>query len=222
MLLEDYIEASSEGFRSQCPDKGKRDVELLKKSLQKDPENSRTVFHLGVFCEEAQDFSAALMYFEKRILMEGWDQEIFYALFRIAAIQEMLKCSPDLFISSYLQAHRYRPSRAEPLFCLAQYYRSSLQNEAAYSLLKAAISLPAPTDSIYVAHSIYEYEALFYFADTAYHLGKYEETLESYNQLLNQPKLPSCKKLLIQKNRPHVILKVSQMRGSCFRPLHCD
>jgi glycosyltransferase involved in cell wall biosynthesis len=211
-----YIEAGLDGFRSQMPDKAKRDVQLLKKSLQKDPENSRTVFHLGVFCEEAQDFLSALSYFEKRSLLGGWEQEIFYALFRIAAIQELLKRSPDLFISGYLSAYLYRPSRAEPLFYLAQYYRSVQKQQEAYLLLKTAMAIPLSKDSIYVASNIYEFDALFYFADVAYQLGKYDDTFEAYNQLLSKEKLPSCKKLLIQKNRPHVILKVSQMRGSHF------
>ncbi len=207
------LQAGKEGFRSRNPNTLKEDLDLLKRSLSNGDGDERTVFHLAVFSEEAQDLASALCYFEQRVSMGGWDQEVFYSLFRIAALQEALHFDSQIFLASYARAYAYRPSRIEPLAALAFYYIKKKEDSKAYPLLKQAINIPLSQDAIYVISPLYEYEALFAFADVAHRLGKYEETWDAYVQLLRLPSLPSDYKEIIEKNRASLLAKVCHHRG---------
>jgi tetratricopeptide (TPR) repeat protein len=212
LFPEAYIESSKDGFRSQDPDKFKKDIRLLEESLKKDPENSRTVFHLGVFAEEALDYPLALKYFQIRTTMGGWDQEVFYALFRVAGLQELLEMDPEVFLPNYQRAYEYRPSRAEPLFWCALYYLKKNEFSKAYDLLKRCSGIPLPQDSIYVVNGVYDYGILLCLCDCALNLGKYTETLDGYRRLLANRKLPQESRVLIEKNMPLVRLRAQESR----------
>ncbi|HAB98295.1 MAG TPA: hypothetical protein DCE71_00540, partial [Parachlamydiales bacterium] len=207
------LQAGKEGFRSRNPNTLKEDLSLLKCTLANGNGDERTVFHLAVFSEEAQDLASALRYFEQRASMGGWDQEVFYSLFRIAALQEALHFDPRIFLAGYASAYAYRPSRIEPLAALAFYYIKKKEDSKAYPLLKQAIHIPLSQDAIYVIVPLYEYEALFAFADVAYRLGKYEETWDAYVKLLRLSSLPPEYKEIIEKNRPSLLAKVCHRRG---------
>jgi hypothetical protein len=196
-----YLQASSEGFRSRDPDTLKKDLGLLKQSLAKGENCSRTVFHLGVFSEEAQDDRGALKYFEQRALMGGWDQEVFYSLFRVAFLEGKLGFSPEIFIAHYLRAYTYRPSRIEPLVALACYYLRKENFTKAYPLLKQVVSIPLSQDAIYVMVPLYEYWALFLLADVAYQLGYHEESWQISSKLLSLSSLPESERAHLEKQR---------------------
>ncbi|MCC6127819.1 MAG: glycosyltransferase family 2 protein [Chlamydiae bacterium] len=205
-----WIEAGLGGYRQRNPETLKRDIELLKRCLAASKKGmSRILFHLAVFSEEAGDFSFALECFEKRATLGGWDQEVFYALYRKAALEERLGASLDVVQSSYEKAFAYRPSRSEPLVALALLFIQKKHYELAYPLLKKARSIPKPQDTIYVMQSVYEYEALFALAGAALHLGKYREAFDAYGKLLNTPQLPSNHRQYLEKNRFQVMAKAA-------------
>lgn len=200
-LPDVWIEAGDGGCRQRDPETLKRDIELLKKSLSDGKGESRTLFHLAVFSEEAGDFLFALECFEKRAILGGFDQEVFYALYRKAALEERLGRSLDIVQASYEKAFAYRPSRSEPLVALAFLFMQRKNYQLAYPLLKKAISIPKPQDTIYVMQSVYEYEALFAYADAALHLGDYQEAFAAYGKLLKIPSLPPSYRQYLEKNR---------------------
>jgi len=205
-----WIEALPGGCRQRDPETLKKDIELLKACLDSGKgEVSRTLFHLAVFSEEAEDFSLALECFEKRAAMGGWDQEVFYALYRKAALEERLGAPFEIVKNSYEKAFLYRPSRSEPLLALAFLFMRRKEYNLAYPLLKQASSIPKPRDTIYVMQCVYEYEALFSLADAALHLKKYREAFEVYGKLLKIPKLPSQYREYLEKNRFQLMAKTA-------------
>lgn len=211
-----WIQAGKGGYRDRDPETLQKDIALLKELLRQGKDPARALFHLGVFSEEAQDYPFALECFEKRVALGGWDQEIFYALFRIAALQDRLAFPFEIVRLNYEKAHLYRPSRSEPIVALGLSYLARKEDEEAYHWLEKAVKLPLPSDTIYVMQSLYDYEALFFFADAAFRLGKAVETWDAYRKLLNNPRLPTQYRDILENNYLQVLARVYRARYSLW------
>ncbi len=187
--------------RSKDPDKHLKEAQILEKALEEDPENLRYLFHLALAYEASNERSLALKIYERRAkAMGGKDLEVFYSLYRIAILQEVLGMPSDLFIKNYKKAHRYRPSRPEPLFSIIRHYLQTQQYSMAYSISKYALSLPFKDDAFFTQIQIYNYGLLYQFAECAYHLGKHDETCAALKELLKAQKLPSDLHMQIKNN----------------------
>ena len=177
-FLEDgYIFANDDGGRTGTDSRVKflNDAKVLEEALKTDPRNSRYVFYLANSYSNAKELQLALQQYERRALMGGWDQEVFYSLYSIGRIQKELKMPPEIFIKSFYKAYRYRPTRAEPLFWIANYYMDNKEYESAYEVIQEAVAIPLPNDAMMVERSIYDYILLWMFADCTFSLKKYEE-----------------------------------------------
>ncbi len=132
-------------------------AELLEKAHRKDPQNTRTIFYLAQSYFEGQKYAKAYEYYNLRASMGGWDQEIYWSLFRCALLLEYhLKAPPETFIPLYWKAYRFRPTRIEALYYLGLFYVE--QNPSlAYDLLKKAEMTPRSDDAVLVEHWMYEW-----------------------------------------------------------------
>lgn len=189
-----------EGFRSQDPNKYLNDAAILEKALEKEPDNSRYVFYLALSYGNAGEYEKAQTWHEKRVSMEGSEQEIFYSLLSIAKIQDYLGADPDTIINSYTRAYLYRPSRAEPLYFLAHYYLRRENFTLAYLISKKGIELKQTGDMVFVQHEIYDTGLLLQFADASLAIGSHQETLTTYNKLLKKPTISEQQRTNIEKN----------------------
>jgi glycosyltransferase involved in cell wall biosynthesis len=193
--------SNREGARSADPQKYQKDAQILEKALQEDPNNERYVFYLAQSYKDAGDYTQALKNYEKRVKMGGyWDQEIFYAMLQIGRVQEFLKMSPETIIKSYYTAFQYRPTRAEPLFYLAQYYRDQKNFEKAYQIATIGMTIPLPKDILFVEKWIYDYDMQMELSISSYWIGKYEESQQHSKQLLTKPNLPQNVRETVEKN----------------------
>ena len=191
-LLKNVINSaeSQQGNRTRDPLKGLKDAEVLEKALQKDPNNTRTVFYLAQSYEYAKKYELALQNFEKRAVMEGCEQEVFWSLFRIGQVQEELQMAPEAIIASYCKAFENRASRVEPLFYMALQYAKTGHCVLSYALLKAGLSFAPCEDMVVHETWIEDYGLLFELAKSAFALGRYEETCEALKALLAKPDVP--------------------------------
>jgi hypothetical protein len=123
--------------------------------------------------------------------MGGWDEELFYALYKVADLQRKLGKPAELFLKSYGRAHQQRPTRAEPLFWLTHYAISQENFSLGYLISKEAIALPFPkTDSINVEGFVYEYGSLLQFVKCSFQMKRYKECLDAMERLKKSPHLP--------------------------------
>ena len=194
------LSITEDGHRYQDPKKYLKDAAILEEALKSEPKNSRYAFYLALSYGNAHEYQEALKWHKKRIAMGGLEEEIFYSLLSIGKIEENLNVSPDKFIKSYVAAHLYRPSRAEPLYFIANYYIRTENHFLAYLFSKAGLTIASPTDTIFVQHSIYDTGLLLQFADSSYLVGKKNESLEAYKKLLTKEGLPEATISLIKKN----------------------
>lgn len=205
-LLEGVTNLSitHDGHRSEDPQKYLKDAAVLEKALQEDPQNSRHAFYLALSYGNAKEFKKALYWHERRVSMGESEQEVFYSLLSIGKILENLQAESERVINSYTKAYLYRPSRAEPLYFLANYYIRQNNYLLAYLLAKQGLSLPPTSDIIFVQHDIYDIGLLLQLADSSFSIGKYRETLDTYHKLLKKHTLLPEQKRSIEKNIPLV------------------
>jgi glycosyltransferase involved in cell wall biosynthesis len=128
------------------------DADLLQKEWDRNP-TPRTAFYLGQTHECLGDFGKAIQWYEHRIALQGWWEEVYESMFRRAKLR-----GGD--IAELLEVYNYAPHRAEPLYEIGlKYYR---QGRYALGLLfaKEAASLPYPKhDRLFVIASYYRWQA---------------------------------------------------------------
>ena len=191
-------------------------IQLLEEALKEEPNNERYVFYLAESYRDAKKPLLALNAYKKRLKMEGWDQETFWAMLQIAHLQRQLKFPLQQVIEGYYQAFCFRPHRVEPIYYLAEIFNSNNNYAAAYAMLKARQFIPNPSekDIHFYLDWIEDYGLLFQLSTSAYYLGHYIESLNACNALLNIENLPSSWKTLIIKTRFYNIeMVVSQLKN---------
>jgi tetratricopeptide (TPR) repeat protein len=201
-LLEGIVNESKsvEGNRSRHPQKYLKDALILETALEADPTNARYVFYLAQSYHNAKEYALSLHAYQKRASMGGWDEEVFWSLYQIGVLQEILQEDFQTVVNSYSAAYQYRPSRLEPLYRLANYYCDRGENLLAYFVAKSALSIPLPADHIFVERWMYSYGIWTTFANCAYELKKYDEAADACIQILSQKDLPDLLRERVKNN----------------------
>src|SRR5262249_50310455 len=94
---EYHIAARTVGARSQDPLKYAHDRDLLLAEVERNPEDARSVFYLAQSCfdlartrGQLYDFVDARKWYERRVEMGGWDEEVFFSMVRVAQSMALL------------------------------------------------------------------------------------------------------------------------------------
>jgi tetratricopeptide (TPR) repeat protein len=156
-------------------EKFQRDIQLLKGGLKSDPENARNVFYLAQSYRDIGNLPQAIEWYEKRASLGGWGEEVWHSLYQVARMQHRLGLAWPLVLTAYLDAYQFRPSRLEPLFHLARYYRETGQYHLGHLYARAVNETPYPDDLLFIEKSIYDYELLMEHALCCDRLGKHDE-----------------------------------------------
>ena len=191
---------TTEGARSQDPLKFHYDVKILTAALEEEPFNERYVFYLAQSYHDAKDYENALKYYTQRSAMGGWEEEIFYSLFRMALLKEILEYPLENVIQSYQRAYAFRPTRIEPLYHLARLYRIQHNYELGYEVVLLAQKQPVCEDILFVENWMYLYGLPLEQSICAYWLGKYEECQEISHALLQDSEIPSTLASFVKHN----------------------
>ncbi len=193
------------GDRSSDPKKFEKDAQLLEQALEIDPTSTRNAFYLAQSYHDAQNLSKALASYERRVAMGGWDQEVFWSLYKIGMIHEELMMPEDVISKSYSKAYDFRPIRTEPLYRLCQYYRLKENYLLGYLLSQYALKFKQPDDVLFVEAWIYEYGLLLEHSVCAYWIGCYDESYQDSQQLLSIKNLPQNVRECVENNLRFII-----------------
>lgn len=195
-----YNVPSHDGSRSQDPLKFHKDAALLEEALKEEPDNVRYQFYLAQSYRDAQEYPRAIENYKKRITMGGYDQEIFWSKLQIGLLQDALKEAPETIINSYNDAYLYHPTRAEPLYRLAEFYRRANNFLAGYLVAREGLHIRMPRDALFVEHWIYDYGLLLEYSVSAYWIGKYAETKAASEKILALPDIPDHVRKTVENN----------------------
>lgn len=128
-----------------------RDIDLLDADLRV---TERSWFYMAQSLKDNGQIKEAAEAYRTRANMRGWDEEIWYARLMYS---RMLRHLGDIdgFLREALVAYNQRPSRAEPLYDLANYYRCAGQNNLAVMFAETGMAIPRPNDLLFVEDFVY-------------------------------------------------------------------
>jgi glycosyltransferase involved in cell wall biosynthesis len=164
-----------------------RDAKLLEEELARNPNDARSQFYLAQSYRDAGLFERALDAYKKRGSMEnGWDEERFMAQLEVGRISVRLEKPEAVILAELLTAYSLRPTRAEPLYELARYYRTKNGHAMATLFAKAGVQTPLPNDRLFVAESVYTWRLLDELAVAASWTGDFATTKRACEAVLER------------------------------------
>ena len=217
-----FVEARTQGARNlnvTQVEKYTKDAEVLYSALNNeddpnyDPDNSRYQFYLAQSYFDSQQWEKAEEAYQKRVEMRGWEEEVFYSLFRIGILSVLQEKEWWMIHAAFLTAWEFRPIRAEPLYELARLYRSAGKPRLAYLYARMAVEMPYPhQDILFIGSDVYDWKALDEMASTAFYVHRFEEGFEASKRLMANKNIPADEMTRIKSNYEHYKSKMVELQ----------
>ncbi|MCW3084633.1 MAG: glycosyltransferase [Bacteroidetes bacterium] len=190
-LLNVYNHPHTDGARSNDPNKYKRDALVLENALLDEPGNSRYVFYLAQSYRDAGEMDLALKNYEKRVTLGGWPEEVWFSLYQIGLMSMERGEEWEITKDKLLKAYEYRPSRAEPLYRIAMYYRNKERYDLTFLYAEKGAQIPIPAkDILFIEKNVYEYLLPMELAISAHWIGRHDLALAANNKILAARQAP--------------------------------
>jgi tetratricopeptide (TPR) repeat protein len=190
----------------QDVDPHQRLIDQLLPELDRNPADVRSVSLLAQVYFDAGDFANARRWFARKIELGGPDEEIYLAMFRAAQSLEELGTSWHVVQDAYLQAWEFRPTRAEPLFCIARHYFNQQRYRLGHLYATFAAGIPLPADDMSVPYpDVYAWRAVDLQARCGFCVGEHREAFELWRRLLARPDIPDAERQRIAASRDHAV-----------------
>lgn len=162
-------------------------------------EELTSLFYSALKLQSQANEEEALEAFKKRSKLGGDPNEIFWSLFQVGCIYQRQNSDPELFIEAFNQAYLFAPSRAEPLYHLANHYRTTGEANLGFLLANYALSLSEPS-APHVEHWIYHWGVLMEHALCSYYSGRFAEFEASNKAMLSDISLPRHVRKCVEDN----------------------
>lgn len=179
-----------EGARSKDPRKFYKDAEIFEEALKENPNQSRYRFYLAQSYRDAGEHKLALENYRKRIEMGDWDEEVFWSMLNAAHLEKEIGLPPEVFLASYIKAYQYRPTRAEPLYYVANYYRMKGDHLACFLIGAIGANIPLSKDRLFVQKWVYDWGLPIEYSVGAYWTGNYAICRDVCLKMLANGELP--------------------------------
>ena len=205
-----YVNARTLGARNVGIDpveKYSNDAEVLLSALTNEddpyyePNNVRYQFYLAQSYFDSQQWSEAEEAYAKRVEMGGWEEEVFFAKFRVAILKGVQGNDFEVVKEAYLDAWNYRPGRAEPLYEISKMYRAMDKPRLAWIYSKIGTTIPYPeNDILFIARDVYDWKMMDEFGSVAFYAGDFQNGLIACENLLSANKFEEEHKERIMNN----------------------
>lgn len=186
-------------------DKFERDERLLRRELEKEPDNVRTVFYLANTLKDQGKYAEAIPFYERRVAMGGWFAEADYSLYMLSACYLELGDLDTARMYAEKAAFNGAAQRAEPLYFLALHLHRHGQYELAWHYATLASTIPKPhvSRALFIATDIYDYWVAYEQASLCSHVFAMEPQACSnkMTQFLENPHAPENLRQYIRSNQ---------------------
>jgi len=207
---------TSDGARSQNPDKFRDDARTLERALQDETDpflRSRYTFYLAQSHFDARNFDSAYDYYLQRVALGYWIEERYVSLVRAAQASEQLGHPADVQLALYLRAYDLIPTRAEALHGAAAVCRRTSLYALGFRLAGLAVQIHRPASALFLDRAVYEFRALDELQVCAYWSGHPTESLAASEELL-QRNLPADDRTRIEVNAAYAREKVASLKAA--------
>jgi glycosyltransferase involved in cell wall biosynthesis len=194
------LDISDGGSKS---DKTTRDIKLLEKGIEEDPENViRYTFYLAQSYRDNRQYEKAIELYQKRIYYGGWYEEKGYSFYQIANCYKMLDKKYEA-VTWYWLSYANLPTRREPLVCLASLLRSDCKYFEAYQVAKLAMKIPLPKNEVlFIETPLYEYKAELEITIVGFYIGACEEAKRYSEDIIRANWTQPRDRQLVMNNYP--------------------
>lgn len=172
-------------------DKFIRDIRLLKKGLEDEPNNDRYTFYLANSYRDARQYENAIETYKKRIEIGGWFDEIWHSYYSIG---KCYKYMDDMANAIYwwMEGYNFYPNRIENLYEIIHHYRCKGKNNLAYGFYIMAEhernKNPNITDYLFLQKDVYDYKIDYELSIIGYYCNHKNYDLEKTSlKVLNYP-----------------------------------
>jgi len=186
-----------------------RDLELLTRDRERDPEDVRTVFYLAQTHRDLGNIDTAIRLYDERAAMGGWAEEVFYSQYQAGALRAE-NGDWSRALTALLEAWQSRPARLEPLYEAVKLLRAHNLHEVAHPLVLRGLQQPQPDDVLFVDRWLYDWGFLFEFSITAYWTGDPQSALTACDRLLARGDLPDAFRAQTIANRDYCVAAVGR------------
>lgn len=206
-------------------DKYERDIRLLTQGLIEEPENEvRYLFYLAGCYFDIRNYDKAIEFYKKRIVKEGWKQEVWYSWYRIGKCYAQLRQEGEM-LDAWLCAWEILPDRLENVWHIIGYYRSIGKHKVAFSFFQLIKDKSLYDDRqrdqhLFLENDVYAYNLRYEWCLLAYYNGITDISEEAVSVLNNTTSIPIFHSLLDNlrfypmKLDPLIILDIgSQISG---------
>jgi len=203
-----YIDDRSDGGCKH--DKLERDANLLIQGIKDEPNNYRYFFYLAQTLACMGHYLDAAYWYKRRIEHDGYVEEKFYAMYKLADCYEQMK-DYELAHYHYIRAWNHRPWRSEPLCALAKMLVTNdkaLMRVAGCMYAKEAIKIAYPSqDGLFINDPDYSYNPWYYLSLGSYYIGEFAQGRVACQRVLEDPKAPEYMKEITRNNLKHYLGK---------------
>jgi len=140
--------------------KFKRDVALLKKGLEKEPNNDRYTFYLANSLKDSGEKEEAIATYKKRIEIGGWIEEVWYSYYSMGRCYQEIG-NMDGAIRSWMEGYDAFPNRVENLYEIVQHYRVIGKHKLAqlfYDIGQESMKKYKERDYLFLQKDVYDYK----------------------------------------------------------------
>lgn len=202
-----HMETDGQGARGRSPDKAQRDLAVLERAVQDEPNNPRYWFYLAQGYEVAGQIDAAIRAYTQRAGMGDYYEEVWYSHYRTAQLH-VLKQEWDAAVLAYLRAFETDPSRAEPLYWLALSYHNRGLDRLALIFLEAVCVIPEPHSALFVEPAVYQILRWIHYAVCLYNLGQLDDARDMARKCVASGKVPPQYLQAVQRILDHPFVQV--------------
>jgi len=156
-----------------------RDLVILQKKYDENPNDSRSAFYLAQTYECLGDLKSAYKYYQLRSKLPGWNEENYETFYRLGNIAKILSkvdksITWETSFDYYTSACKILPHRAEPLIKIAEHYWPD-NIPLCYLFARRAMDLKYPKDDmLFVDREVYDYTINDMLSKSAWHVGEFD------------------------------------------------
>jgi len=188
-LDEEEIYIDDVGDGGCKSDKYERDIRLLLQDLEKNPEDSRTIYYLGQSHYDTNNYEEALKWFEKRLKYKGTDEEVYNSYLNIAiSVKELDKPESEVK-AAFEKCMELYPYMLEPIYYFMEYYISNKKWIEAFEIGKLGLDFEMHEDYPFITeYPLYEHIFKDDMLLVCLKTSKYGIGVKLGNELLNDQK----------------------------------